>query len=138
MNLTLTALTHSHRHGDGITLHLTEEAARDALAEIARLDWWEIRCRGPQCPATGCTGIPANPATLDRDEAIAAYFAHQPDESYSITACDVEVDLSDAAGGLVSELRSALAQPVTEPSASVEVLRGACRSALRVLIGSDR
>jgi hypothetical protein len=78
----LYVLAISHRHGDDITLHPSDEAARAALAQFAGQWWPEVEGR---VSAPGDKPAPDMPPG-DDDEVTRIYFDHQADESYAITA----------------------------------------------------
>jgi hypothetical protein len=62
----------SMRHGDNVTLHLSQSDARSSLAGYCREFWDEA------VPGT------AGPAPDDDEQVIGTYFVHVADESYSI------------------------------------------------------
>ena len=85
-------LEYHHKHGTSVTAHATEQAARLAVAQIAR-DFWEDIV---------CPDMPADPDALDNDEATRIYFeACGNQESYDIRGLDVTGSLAPAPGGEV-------------------------------------
>lgn len=86
-------LEYNHKHGTDVTAHATEQAARLAAAQIAR-DFWED-VAGP--------GMPADPDTLDDEEATRLYFEACGDhESYHIRGLDVTGSQAPAPSGEVA------------------------------------
>jgi hypothetical protein len=83
-------LEYRYKHGTDLTAHATEQAARVAAARIARDFWHDIA--GP--------GMPADPDTLDDDEATRIYFEACADqESYDIRRLDVTGSPDPPPGG---------------------------------------
>jgi hypothetical protein len=73
-------LEYRHKHGTHLTAHVTEQAARLAVAQIARDFWQDV----------AVPGMPADLDALDDDEATRIYFEACGDqESYDIRRLDV-------------------------------------------------
>jgi hypothetical protein len=96
MNIPITVfvLQHTHdRHGEDITVHANETAAKSELHTHAVNNWTDLHCvDGADCDVDGCTGVPGDPFDLSRDTAIDAFFDHRAHtETYSIVDHEVEV-----------------------------------------------
>lgn len=66
-----------------IALHISEQAARAALARYAAERWHHIAGHDPARQE----GLPDTPDVLGDDEVISIYFRHSPGESWNITRC---------------------------------------------------
>lgn len=75
--ITCYALIVSHRHGQNITVHPSEEAAKAALADFVD-DWWEAEEIEDEKPS-------------DREEMVDIYF-DQIDEQWAIDRCSLALD----------------------------------------------
>lgn len=79
---TLFVLCIEHRHGNDISVHTSEEEARDDLAGFVGDWWYEI-------------DEPVDTSDMERDAAIDFYFEHQPGETYSISRHEIDLGKTD-------------------------------------------
>lgn len=91
--LTIVTLHYSHRHGDEITVHLSDDAALNAIHDLVLDSWVQVPCGGLACAVPDCAGIPAHPEAVDRDTLIRSYFTHNDDESWHIESHEVPITI---------------------------------------------
>lgn len=74
---TVWVVEYSHKHGTDIMVAETEQAARDALADVVTGYWNDVRYE---------PGVPGSPDDLSTDQVLSIYFgAIGPEENYEIS-----------------------------------------------------
>lgn len=109
MKVQFSTMHHSHNRGDDMTVHADDGDARASLIEVVTLSWDNIWCEdGSDCDVEGCTGVPRDVDSLERDEAIRIYFAHRAAfESFVIESQELDVNMAESAAGLLAQLKAA-------------------------------
>lgn len=128
-------LYHHTDHGGELTVHPTEDAAADAKYDLAVSSWDNVFCLdGHDCGVAGCHGVPRDPKTLDRDEAIAAYFDHRAAfEHADIETHDVDVPVTAVLGDWAARARHELGHAAHAPGGCAVL-----RRLVEELLTSDR
>lgn len=96
--------------------------------------WNNVFCLdGQDCDVAGCHGVPRDPRTLDRDEAIDAYFNHRAAfEHADIVTHDVDVPVMAVLGDWAARARHELDHAAHTPGDSA-----ALRQLVEELLASD-
>jgi hypothetical protein len=107
MKITVVTLRHETRHGAALTVHANEEAAKTELYGEVAGGWANVFCvDGADCGVDGCTGVPDDLSTINRDDAIDFYFSHHDgSESYDLIHHDVTVPAEQAVEAFAAFLR---------------------------------
>lgn len=105
--------------GDDLTVHATEDAAHAYLfSEIAK-NWTDVQwCSdGSHCDVANCSGVPTDPTTVDRDDAVNLYHAHRYEGHQKPVITNHELEISASVivgllGNLIREAANAPAEPI--------------------------
>lgn len=117
MKIQVTTLYHDNdTHGTELSVHATEDDARDDAYRTAVSSWDNLDCfDGQHCGVSGCQGVLADPSRLSRDEATSVYFSHRSSESADIVSHDLDVPLTALFGDWVRRAQHEVDLSYTEP-----------------------